>query len=331
VRFASFVLVWQQGEAFTADFDEFCLFDRVLTDAELAQLAGRKPKDGPAVAVGPKAPPVVAPKDPPAAPIEVAPPPRIAAVAEAPFVAVPKAPAAPLEVSISAPAGVDPKGLRLYLPFDEAKDDRLREGTTGKFAGKCEGVELVNGPRGKAARLAGDAARLDFGDLAERTNVAEGKPFTLALWFRVEPREPGAKVSGTAVQFGVRPDREYDRALQIGFGAAGTLHGTARSTPDRLDPKRETAARWAGVANPAKWLHVAMVRDEKNAVRWYVNGKPAPQPGKPDPVWDGPLGFDRIFIGDPEQTKAVLEVDELCLFERALSADELKKLSEPGK
>jgi hypothetical protein len=344
VRFTSFALVSQLGGSFTADFDEFCLFDRILTADELTALAGRKAKDGIAIGpkdppVGPKDPPIVAPKGPP---VELAPPPRVAVAAEpleiAPFPAEvgPKVPPAP-EVIASAPAGVDPKGLLLYLPFDEVKDGRVREGVSGKFAGKCEGVELVNGPRGKAARLAADRAdgpganRLDFGDLADRTNVVAGKPFTLALWMRAEPREPGAKASGTIVQFGVRPDREYDRALQIGFGAAGTLHATARSTPDRLDPKRETAARWTGLANPAKWQHLAMVRDEKNIVRWYLNGKVVPQPGKPDPVWDGPLSFDRILIGDPEQTKVILEVDELCLFERAVSAEELKKLSEPAK
>lgn len=348
VRFTRFVLVWQQGQPFTADFDEFCLFDRVLTDNEIARLAGRKGKDGPAVAIVPK-PPAIPPKPPevaPRGPLEVAPAPRVAAVLEPrevaplPRVVGPAGPVepAPAEVARSAPAGVDLKGLLLFLPFDEANGETVREGVSGKFAGKCAGVELVKGARGKAARLAAErtdgaagACQLDFGDLAERTTVAAGKPFTLALWLRAEPSEPGAKPSGTVLQFGARPDRAYDRALQVGFGAAGTLHCTARSTPDRLDPKRETAARWTGVANPARWTHLATVRDEKNAVRWFVNGKPAPQPGKPDPVWDGPLGFDRVIVGDPEQTKVVLEVDELCLFDRPLTADELKKLSEVGK
>jgi outer membrane biosynthesis protein TonB len=331
LKFATFVLIWQQGQPFTAEFDEFALFDRALTNNELARLAGRK---GDAVAAAPKDPPMPAePKEPPKAepkvepkgPLQVAPPPRaVVAAVEPPAVAA------------SAPAGVDPKGLLLYLHFDEQKDGQLREGVTGKFAGKCDGVELVKGQRNSAARLAARAdgelaPRLDFSDLAERTTVAAGKPFALALWLRVEPREAGTKVSGTAVQFGVRPDRAYDRSLQVGFGSAGTLHCTARSTPDRLDGKRETAARWVGLGTSARWQHLAMVRDEKNAVRWYVNGKPAPQPGKGDPVWDGPLGFDRVVVGDPEQAKAILEVDELCLFDRVLTPEELKRLSEPPK
>lgn len=341
LRFTMFSLVWQQGPGFVADFDEVCLFDRVLTDDELARLAGKKPKD--AVAVGPKDPPMppVGPKDPPPMPpippkdaVAVAPPPRAVIAGAEPPVIAPKDPPmpAPAAVAVSAPAGADPKGLLLYLPFDEVKDKQVREGVSGKFAGSGEGVELVKGVRGQAARLSAEGARLELNDLAERATVPAGQPFAVALWLRVEPREAGAKVSGgTAVQFGVRPDREYDRALQFGYGSAGTLHGVARSTPDRLDDKRETAARWVGIANHSKWLHVAMVRDEKNVVRWYINGKAAPQPGKSDPTWDGPLGFDRLFIGDAEQTKAILEVDELCVFGRALTAEELKKLAEPPK
>ncbi len=337
LRFTNFSLVWQQGNTFTADFDEFCLFDRVLTDDELARLGGKKGKG--AVAGGPKEkPPAVERKDPPVVPKEplaLAPPPRVVGV-EPPV--APKEPVVPPAVAVSAPVGVDPKGLLLYLPFEEEKNGQVREGVSGKFAGKCDGAELVKGPRGTAVRLSAErpdgaagTCKLDFSDLADRTAVAEGKPFTFALWLRVEAREPGTKTSGTAVQFGARPDRDYDRALQIGFGAAGTLHCTARASPDRLDAKRETAARWTGVGNPAKWQHLAMARDEKNAVRWYLNGKVVPLPGKPDPVWAGPLGFDRLLVGDPEQTKLVLEVDELCLFDRALTADELKKLAEPIK
>lgn len=332
LRFVSLSLFRHTGPGAATDFDEVCFFDRVLTDNELAQLAGKKPGDAVAAPpVGPKDPPPVPPV-PVKEPVAVAPPPRAVVAGVEPPAIAPKDPPVPAPVAVSAPAGADPKGLLLYLPFDELKDKQVREGASGKFAGSCDGVELVKGVRGQAARLSGEGARLDLGDLAERASVPAGQPFAVALWLRVEPREAGAKVGGgTAVQFGVRPDREYDRSLQFGYGSAGTLHSVGRSTPNRLDDKRETAARWAGVANHSKWLHLAMVRDEKNVVRWYVNGKPAPQPGKPDPTWDGPLGFDRLFVGDAEQTKAVLEVDELCVFGRALTADELKRLAEPPK
>ena len=68
VRFTAIALVYQVTGAFTAaEFDEFCLFDRALTDDELGWLAGGKPV--------PKAV-AVASKEPPARPLEVAPPPR---------------------------------------------------------------------------------------------------------------------------------------------------------------------------------------------------------------------------------------------------------------
>ena len=92
---------------------------------------------------------------------------------------------------------------------------------------------------------------------------------------------------------------------------------------------RETAAGDRG--EPGEVADVAIVRDEKNVVRGYFNGKHVPPSGKPDPVWDGPLGYDRFFFGDPDRVRTVLEVDEFCLFERALAADELKKLAEPAK
>jgi hypothetical protein len=327
VRFTALALGHQAVGSFTADFDEFCLFDRILTDDEIAKLAGLKPPAGAKEPIGP-------PKDPGAiGPRELAPPPREVAGAGAP-----KDPVVVGSPGPAAPPGVDSKGLKLYLPFEELKNGAVRDGVTGAFFGKCEGVDLVVSPRGKSARIAIDRAdggqgtcKLDFGDIAERVAVPAGKPFTLALWVRETARDPMSKGGSTVLRLGVRPNREYDRALQLGLGANGVIHFSARSTPDRLDPKRETTAQWACVANATKWQHVALVRDEKNVVRGYLNGKHVPAPGKPDAVWDGPLGYDRFLFGDPDQLRTVLEVDEFCLFERALTADELKKLAEPAK
>jgi hypothetical protein len=41
LRFTAFSLGWSREKPFTVEFDEFCLFDRVLTDAEIKKLAGR--------------------------------------------------------------------------------------------------------------------------------------------------------------------------------------------------------------------------------------------------------------------------------------------------
>jgi hypothetical protein len=349
LKFTRFTIGWQQGQEFVADYDEFCLYDRVLTDEEIGWLAGGKPAPKDVVIVPPKPPvvfpPVFPPKDPPVVIppkmfpddprriVQLAPPPR-----EVVRVVKPKDPVDVVPMKVVAPAGVDPKGLKLYLPFDELNEGEVREGVTGKFLGSCAGVDLVAGPRGKAARIAIDRAdggqgtcKLDFAAVAERVDVPAGKPFALALWFREEARDPMSKGGSTVLRMSARPNREYDRALQIGLGTNGVVHFSARATPDRLDPKRETAVQWAGVANAAKWQHLAVVRDEKNVVRVYLNGKHVPTPGKPDPVWDGPLGYDRFLFGDPDALRTVLEVDEFCLFERVLTAEELKKLAEPAK
>jgi len=80
-----------------------------------------------------------------------------------------------------------------------------------------------------------------------------------------------------------------------------------------------------------RWHHVALVRDEKGAVRLLVDGEESRQRTSPD-RFGGSFSYDQIWLGsDLASRDVVVDVDEFCLFDRALTDDELKRLGGRAK
>ena len=73
------------------------------------------------------------------------------------------------------------------------------------------------------------------------------------------------------------------------------------------------------------WVHHALIRDEKGGVKFYENGEEL----KLDARLTRSLGkvtFDRLNLGQGRgEYRAV--VDDVCQFDRALTADEVKSLA----
>jgi hypothetical protein len=90
-------------------------------------------------------------------------------------------------------------------------------------------------------------------------------------------------------------------------------------------------ATWSGEVNPAEWAHFSMVREENNTVRWTVNGLPVVPAARADAEWGGPLEYDQFGLGGSVRGKCVFDLDEFCLFDRALTGDEIAKLAAPAR
>jgi Concanavalin A-like lectin/glucanases superfamily len=285
------------------DIDELCLFDRALGAEELARLAGRG--TGTAGPVGNPAKPVMPPVDP------VAPPKK------------------------SGPAGVPSPatefpGLKFYLACDALDAGTVTEAVSGKQVGKVADAAVVEGVRGKALRLTHDRKNpnrhaLDLTDQVDALRVAAEKPFTLAFWARRVQSDQasgfGAYLLDAETEFRKAPARGFRVQMLPGSPAGVYVHLSDASIPGGAGPPFHPAHK---VAEPAKWNHFALVRNEKGEIRWLVNGADS---GAAAGSFTGELRYDKIGLLRSSSDTTVVDLDEFCLFDRALSDAELKKLA----
>jgi hypothetical protein len=195
-------------------------------------------------------------------------------------------------------------GLIFHLPFDDADSEQMTESVTAKPVGRVGGtVDAIDGVRGSAARLTGARAgdrrvALDLTDQRGKFRFAEGAPFTLATWIRV-PAERAVLLGGPPLRVSV----------------SGTSVTAFLGYPDGPEVRAFRPPR-------DRWFHLALVREPGGKVRLFVDGVAATL--GPDPVWPAEVAPAAIGLG-AEVGDA--EVDEFCLFDRALTADEVVQLA----
>jgi hypothetical protein len=314
--FGHFGLVRTTGTRPVAiDVDEFCLFDRALSGDELLRLAGREAE---AKAKAPAAPATPAPArpDPPGNPPPLA-------VAKNKDVAAYSGPA--------VPAASDFPGLKVYLACDELAGGALTESVGKKPAGTVDAGELVDGVRGKALRLSHDRRTrpgkqaADLSDLKDAFRIPANGPFTLAVWVR--PVDINTRSTTMVLKADVQ-DRTNPRWMSLGVlpGSASAMFG---ELPRGAGPKDALGARFYEPKTPpvGAWCHHAVVRDDKGEVRYFVNGVESTAVLAKPQTFAGELRYDVLGLVQSPDGKVVIDVDELCLFDRALSAEELKKLA----
>lgn len=295
--FETLGMVRASGAA-AVEVDELCLFDRALTTEELNRLGGRPPGDNPP----PDGPPT---SPPPAKPVAVATPHPV-------------------------PPASDLPGLLFYLDCESADNGTVAERVSGQRVGKGVELELTDGARGKALRLThertqnGNWCALDLSDQKERLAIPAGKPFTLAFWAR-RVVDHGDSFFMPLIDFRTALKAVPDRSLRVGLSGSTPAPGQV-ALSDR--PSRDAAFRSTSgtflVREPAKWTHLALVRDDGGEVRLWAGGTDAkkcvPCPAE--------LRYDTLgLVAMTRGNKTVIDIDEFCLFDRALTAAELGQLA----
>jgi hypothetical protein len=156
--------------------------------------------------------------------------------------------------------------------------------------------------------------------------VAAGEPFTLAFWVRMEDDKPGPqllfKTQGwvSDIQWYRNVLLKRDRKTgEIGF----TIPGTGKTEKAQL-----TASRPGGKSS--EWTHIALSRDKDGEFRMSVNGDVKEVADTftgsiPINFFELAGGFEAGWRQDTPPYH--VEVDELCLFGRDLSDDELAALA----
>lgn len=205
-----------------------------------------------------------------------------------------------------------PEGLVLYLSFDE-KDPVVHSPNPADVSVLKGALKLVDGKFGKAAEFDGST----YIKVADADKLDGMKALTIEVWINPDKTTDGGIVSKRVTYQG---EDAYNLFLYTGSKMSGRIDSSA-------DFWSQT------VFNTGKWYHVAYVFDGKsNQQRMYVNGAldaegvQAKQevPERNSSLWVGELDDGRGFIYSGV-------MDELGLWNRALSEDEIKLVMTVGK
>ena len=240
---------------------------------------------------------------------------------ETPPIAPP--PTAP-KLNVNSPVGT--KGLIHYVSFDNAtvREDRSR--TTLGFEGV---IRLLDGPRNKAASPfvlpdrgeEGPKFAIDFSAFVDSFRFKDESPFTIALWVR------GGGTDGIAFAL-VQDSLELGPKLLVRLKLASV---EVEFYCDETDSDKKFVRTKALPKRPVtkSFTHVALTRSAEGTLTVYVDAEPiadAPADSLPakQPV---ALKFKRAGFGlRAEKLPYTIDLDEFCLFDRALAPDEIKTM-----
>jgi hypothetical protein len=238
-----------------------------------------------------------------------------AVVEKAPHQAAPGTPALPTKFP----------GLIGYWPFDEEDANPQALDASGQNnPGTLRGAGRTQGIRGKALSLDGSSAYFDYG-ASPSFNFATNAPFTLACWVKTRGD------SGTIISQRNQRDDGADIDLTLEGGrVAGVVRRNGGLIPVRV------ATRFA--FNDEQWHHCALTRDAGNTIELFVDG--VSQGKASGDAAAGPITTDLRALGSERRwvqerrldfngVKAYFSgsIDEFCIFNRALTGDEIKALA----
>jgi hypothetical protein len=226
-----------------------------------------------------------------------------------------------------------PPGLVAHWPFNEVRGNQAIDISHNRIVATLRGNAPFwapkKGVREGGLRLDGFTNYCDLGS-SKALNFAAGQGFCISVWIVTVGRD------GTILSFRNGNDPGAEVSLTI---AGGVLVAMVREDGgEALGPARIRG----DFVNNSAWQHICLVREAAGArMRLYQNGKEhdpidLTQAGGAGPITTDlrTLGCDpyRVMKGFPGQGKPYLAVllDDLCIYNRAPDARELKALMAGG-
>jgi hypothetical protein len=219
------------------------------------------------------------------------------------------------------------RGLLAYWSLDEGKGTTAQDASPNKMEATLKGGRWVPGVKGTALKFSKEGEYLDYGDSA-KLNFKAGEAFTFAGWVKTEAQQ------GTVVS--QRNSKDGGANIDINI-AGGKLLGLVRSDKKELGQHAIVGSK--GEINDGEWHHFALTRDTRRTIELFIDG-----------VFQGKgmgadaggsittnlraLGYERYWAKDgTEPAKRILDgaVDEFCIFNRALTAEEIRTLAGPKR
>jgi len=235
----------------------------------------------------------------------------------------------PTAATTSAPSARPPEvprdGLLGRWSLDEGSGARAADSSGMGHDGVLRGAAWAAGQFGQGLRLDGTGGHLELPN-SSRLNTLQRGPFTLAVWF--EPlAEPAPDPSGDPGQCGIVVKAGWHEGLTYSSGRRFTMQHW-------LEGNLYESVFSISAFAPGNFYHVAGVVDPRSATTLlYVNGRleGSRQWATAAPSLDlGPVTW-KVGIADPDaetyRWPALGVVDELVIYERALSPDEIARLA----
>lgn len=208
--------------------------------------------------------------------------------------------------------GLDKDGMVLYLSFDEGKGDTAKDASGEGNDGKLEGnIEWVDGQHGQAIRISDD----DAGNLVrveDNATVDITDDMTIAMWVNIETMPDGScsiitKADAYMIHTSNWSGNGIEQELLLW---PFDQWQTAASTPIPLN----------------EWHHVTGVYDGESIIM-YIDGDLG---GQRDRLGKTTANQNDLIIGRDSRgccnsRRSLVTIDELMMFSRALSEDEVKE------
>jgi hypothetical protein len=212
-------------------------------------------------------------------------------------------------------------GLIAYWSFDEGTGAKAADSSGQHHDATLEGTAWTDGIRGKALRVYGGTTCADFGD-SPVFNFGDGAAFTFAGWLKTNQRD------GTILS----QRNSHDGAPVIDILIErGTLHVEVR--PDGNEWQGPVVATNRTPLSDGQWHHFALIRDKNGGIQAFVDGA---SEGRATGDADGPIttdlrsvGLERYWLNHPSIHTSSFDgaIDEVCIFNRALTAQEIRTLA----
>ena len=207
------------------------------------------------------------------------------------------------------------KSLVLYFSFDEDKGNDIKDGSPAENDGALqEKAEWSDGKLGKAMRFDGNG----FIEVPhnENLNVLKGQGHTVSYWIKWNGQGASwspfiSKTSGG----GPKEDNFHtwvggDKVWDYENQPNGQTHAVTKIPLDD------------------NWIHLTVTHDGNKTVSFYINGE------EDDATNELPTTVGNevnVRVGDDGKgNKGAGTIDELVIFQRALTAEEIKILYEEG-
>jgi hypothetical protein len=202
------------------------------------------------------------------------------------------------------------QGLVAYWPFDEGEGDIIFDETNNGNDTVLYGPEWAEGKRGFALRFDGVD---DTVAIAHSASLMPTDAITLAAWVKIE---------GPAQEhYGIIGKGGYRSGYRL------LIHGTNKKVVFQLTGEKGYSV-WSSTAIPDDQWHFIVATYDGSKMKLYIDGiKDPSEKERPGPL---DVNTSSVLIGKPQYAFNGL-IDEVRIYSRALSEEEIKELFQMGQ